>query len=257
MPLFQLLAKAYDLAPEAIDGPAWIKDFSGENWYDIEAKMPPATTVQDFQLMLQTLLVDRFGLKVHREMKKIPGYRLIVQKAGSKLKATPSGTAMSSEQVGVQTRSQLIPLYNKDGTIQLPPREGMVSTVTPGAQHVAYRGVTLDQFAEKLGRMINASVGAGGNGPIPHVVNQTGLQGRYDFTLDFACALCQSVLSKLPQFQGRQEVALSDAQVDGAARFPNLFEALQGQLGLRLEKADNVPIEIMVVDAALKIPGPN
>ncbi len=62
----------------------------GWNWYDIEAEAPASTSDADLRLMFQSLLEERFQLKVHRETRDIKGWNLVVAKSGSKLKpATP------------------------------------------------------------------------------------------------------------------------------------------------------------------------
>jgi uncharacterized protein (TIGR03435 family) len=73
--------------------PAW----STSAQYDIEAKMDDdtAAALQKLsekqqatrrQLMLRSLLADRFNLKVQYEIKTLPIYELVVAKGGSKLK---------------------------------------------------------------------------------------------------------------------------------------------------------------------------
>jgi uncharacterized protein (TIGR03435 family) len=56
--------------------------------YQLEAKAENATTAtrEDLQKMLQTLLVDRLKLKVHRGTQEAQGYALVVAKDGSRLK---------------------------------------------------------------------------------------------------------------------------------------------------------------------------
>ena len=53
--------------------------------YDIEAKAAGNPNRSEIWLMLQSLLEDRFQLKVHRETKEMPVYALVVEKNGSKL----------------------------------------------------------------------------------------------------------------------------------------------------------------------------
>jgi len=76
-----LLEKAYDVKRDRISGPAWI---SSEH-YTINAKIPPGTNPEQFRLMLQKLLTERFHMTLHRESKEIPVYRLKVAKNGPKL----------------------------------------------------------------------------------------------------------------------------------------------------------------------------
>src|ERR1051325_11764054 len=74
-------------------GPNWINT---DRW-NIEAKAedgsipppkgPPDPRVPDpFSLMVQSLLEDRFQLKIHRETKELPVYELVITKSGSKMK---------------------------------------------------------------------------------------------------------------------------------------------------------------------------
>lgn len=46
--------------------------------------------------MLQTLLTDRFGLKLHRETKDAPGYALVVAKNGPRLQIAKSDESPST-----------------------------------------------------------------------------------------------------------------------------------------------------------------
>jgi uncharacterized protein (TIGR03435 family) len=62
----------------------------GDTFYDVVAKaegnQPP--TRDEFRQMLQSLLADRFKLKVHRETRETPVYELVVGKSGPKFKAS-------------------------------------------------------------------------------------------------------------------------------------------------------------------------
>src|SRR6202012_5609528 len=49
---------------------------------------------QQYDLMLQAVLADRFNLRVHRETKVIPVYAMVVAKGGAKLKETPPDVPM-------------------------------------------------------------------------------------------------------------------------------------------------------------------
>ena len=56
--------------------------------YDIAAKAEGdgTRTKAEFRLMLQTLLADRFNLRIHREMKELPVYAMVIGKSGVKFK---------------------------------------------------------------------------------------------------------------------------------------------------------------------------
>ncbi len=63
----------------------------GWNWYDIEARAGASATDDQVRLMFQSLLEDRFQLKLHRETRDLPEYELTIARGKSKLQ--PSGDA--------------------------------------------------------------------------------------------------------------------------------------------------------------------
>jgi len=155
-----LIAMAYNLPlpteGRVLGGPDWMKTDS----YDIQAKiadalfqamqkMPPDQSRQQRQFMEQSLLADRFKLKVHFETRDMPVYALVVAKGGPKL--TPS----------------------KDG-------EPESIFVTGGAE-----GSELKATAAKLdnlARLLQMQPDTAGR----MLVNQTGLTGTYNFTLKWS-----------------------------------------------------------------------
>ena len=89
--LRQCIETAYDLRDYALSGPAWLDSVH----FDIVAKLPSGSSQGQFHPMLQTLLAERFGLKVHPESREVPGYVVTVAKGGPKflrsgLETTPS-----------------------------------------------------------------------------------------------------------------------------------------------------------------------
>ena len=74
------------------------------------------------------------------------------------------------------------------------------------------------------------------------VVDQTGLTDRYDFTLDWTV--------DETQFPDRQGLPVASADPN-AETFPDLFTAVQQQLGLKLESA-KLPVHVLVVDKVEK-----
>jgi uncharacterized protein (TIGR03435 family) len=73
--------KSYQVSLASTNLPAY-------DYYDIEAKAEGdgIPTRDEFREMLKTLLTDRFGLKIHREMREVPVYELTVDKKGAQLK---------------------------------------------------------------------------------------------------------------------------------------------------------------------------
>src|SRR6185312_1677777 len=76
----------------------WPNAVDSERW-NIDARSDGPTTFQEKYAMLQTLLVERFGLQFHREMRDASGYVLIVAKNGPKMEevknADPKSTGIN------------------------------------------------------------------------------------------------------------------------------------------------------------------
>ena len=82
--LVLLMQRAYGVMDwNVTGGPAWIRS---DRW-DVAAKAPVNLTEWRLRPMLQTLLAERFKLKVHKDSKEMPGYALVVARGGPKVKA--------------------------------------------------------------------------------------------------------------------------------------------------------------------------
>ena len=94
VPLKQCIERAYDIKDYALSGPDWLTS----ERYDIVAKPPSNTQVEQLQLMLRRLLAERFQLKVHRESKVVSAYALVAGKNGPKLQQVEAsgGSHMNS-----------------------------------------------------------------------------------------------------------------------------------------------------------------
>jgi uncharacterized protein (TIGR03435 family) len=110
-PAFALIAEAYDLKPDQLSFAASVSRPDGDIYYDIAAKAEGDATPKrgEFRQMLQTLLAERFHLKVHREMKEMPVYALVVGKNGPKFKESSPDAAFVSNH-GVNGHNQTITL---------------------------------------------------------------------------------------------------------------------------------------------------
>lgn len=93
VPLRVLLMRAYDMKPFQIEGPEWMRSEP----YDIIAKVPEGTPAGRIPAMLQTLLAERFAVKVHKETRVLPVYELSVAKGGAKLKEIDVGKLPAME----------------------------------------------------------------------------------------------------------------------------------------------------------------
>jgi uncharacterized protein (TIGR03435 family) len=77
-------------------GPDWIA--RGDERFDVEAKSenPARTTQQQLLTMLQTLLVERFEMKFHRETVETAVFILTIGKSGPKLPNSESSDTLMS-----------------------------------------------------------------------------------------------------------------------------------------------------------------
>ncbi len=194
-------------------------------FYDIRARVPPGTTLQQFRLMLQTLLAERFSLRVHHENRDVPGYRLVIAKGGPKLKPPERNMVPLPEGALDQAGENRDLGTDKNGNPQLAPgRKGRVLTGFGNGNRFTARMQSLPDIVAMClmwtGRPIE---------------DETGLKGIYDFDLDFA-------------------LGAPDAQ-DDSTLLPFEF-ALAQQLGLKLEPK-KFPYDVVVIDHIGKVPTEN
>lgn len=194
--LKRMIAEAWHVQLSQIIGPGWL----GQNEYDIEARAPEGASREQMVLMLKGLLADRFGLKVHSESRSMRAYDLVVAKGGPKIHPVDAGTALA-------------PL--------------------PGSH---FRG-DMRQFADLLTVQFSIpppsdpSVPVIGLSPQIPVLDETGLQGTYEFNVEIKPEL----------------------NTDGFTAWSRILE---DRLGLKIEnRKGDVPV--VVVDDAARIPTGN
>jgi uncharacterized protein (TIGR03435 family) len=220
--LQSLVQIAYNVMPYELFGPDWM----GSERYNIEAKVPARATRAQFLVMLQNLLAERLHLKVHRETREMPLYDLVIAKNGSKLRdVAADGSEGGDKPTQLPSRT-----FDASGFPTLPPgnQSYMRMIAVKGGMAASKRGHA--ESMEQLITMLSVQL------RIP-VKDATGLKGKFDYTL---------------QWISPNEAASADAQPDG----PTLFEAVQQQLGLKLESKKG-PVEVLVVDHADKTPVEN
>jgi uncharacterized protein (TIGR03435 family) len=252
--MFSLLMRAYDVEIDRIIGPSWIMENMGPNLYQIDATMPPTTTKAEFQVMMQRLLEERFHLTVHREPRSFPGYELVIAKGGPKLKESASDPAAVAGGNSPQP-----PKRRADGWVTLPPGPQMLTSLGSGMIRVQAQEKPMDEVVKGMGRMIAQSLGENMNdfaSRKPRVIDRTGLTGKYDFTLEFSCEGCIGFGTTMAMANGAvvQPQATGDNVGSG---LPNIFVALEKQIGLKLIKAKDIPLDVIVVDHVEKFPTGN
>jgi len=240
--LSDLLAQAYDVWLDQISGPEWLNDRSAYA-YRIDATLPPNTTSERFRLMLQNLLAERFHLRLRHETKMRPGYELVVASGGPKLKEWTPPTGK--------------PSVDGSGVPRLPPGATVGFTIPRGGGVAPIRMThreTMAMFCRGLGVALNISNGSPVGGPQARVVDKTGLTGTYEFTLEFAGSIRLPGMMPPAPAGGEPGVPLASDPAEGA---PDIFAAVQEQLGLRLVKVRDVPVDMLIVDNADKVPTEN
>jgi uncharacterized protein (TIGR03435 family) len=192
--------------------------------FDVIAKVPADSTPETQQQMLQSLLEDRFGLKVHKDTKPLPTYALVVGKKPL-LKETDgkgeTGCKLQSGPAGPPGEGRFLIGIN-----------GATIMLGPGATlQYQCRNMTMAAFAEGLGGMMGANVGPN------KVLDQTGLEGRWNFDVRWSL-----------QFMG--------PMMGNSGDRVTVFDAVEKQLGLKLEQRQ-IPTPVIVVDGVNETPSAN
>jgi uncharacterized protein (TIGR03435 family) len=171
--------------------------------YDLSGQpdLPGTPNLNQWKGMVQKLLADRFKLAFHRDKRELSVYTLTVARTGPKM------TKNDSDPNG-------LPALFFRGLGVLPARNANMADLAG-----LFQGAVLDR----------------------PVVDQTGLAGRFDFTLTWTPDETQfgGLGVKVPP------------PPDNAAAPPGLFTAIQEQLGLKLD-ASKAQVDVMVIDRAEK-----
>lgn len=85
--LMQMLIGMYQLKPYQLQGPDWLD----REVYQIDARMPDGTSRETAWMMVESLLSERLGMKVHRETKETSVFLLVAIPGSDKLEeVTPA-----------------------------------------------------------------------------------------------------------------------------------------------------------------------
>lgn len=209
-----------------IESPEWMYKIH----FTVNATIPEGATKADLPVMVQHLLEDRFGLKYHHVTRQMAGYELVVAKSGLKI-ATSSGPAPDPTAVKDHGVSF------KDGLPQFDKNLGNMNMCAMDycALHGHNRGMQ-DLAADLAGRL---------RAP---VTDATGLEGGYDYTVIFTDEFVMTLSGVLAPVADTPDAPLAH---------PLLHEALKEQLGLEVRPVKKVPVDVVVIDSANKVPTEN
>ena len=187
MPMTAIIAVAFNVHTSQVVG---LPDW-GEQRFDIRgfADVPGAPNWPQYQEMLRSLMQERLGLRFHKDTRELVRVTMQIGRGGIKFKPTT---------------------YKG---IDLPDQTGNSNA---GTQDWRITNNTMTEFAGFLRDFLNHPV-----------IDQTGLTGKYDFTLKWA-----------------RDDAQPNADTKG---LPGLVTALQEQLGLRVESSKG-PTDVIVID---------
>jgi uncharacterized protein (TIGR03435 family) len=196
--------------------PAWLNSAR----VDITAKLPSTGDTREiggvgdfdaFVPALKALLTERFKIAIHTEQRPVPGYALVAAKP--KMRRADPVTLTTA----------------RTKCFEGPGADGKDPRVTNPllSRLITCQNITMPEFTERLAGLSGAYLRN------QVVVDATGIEGAYDFTVSFSNP-------RVGAGGGPPEQAAPDG---GLA----IFDALEKQLGLKLEKR-NIPAPVVIMD---------
>jgi bla regulator protein blaR1 len=267
-PLRQLVQMAYQrgggqgpgIQMQVIGAPSWMDT----ELYDIQAKADCSggpIPREQMQLMIQSMLEERFQLKAHLETRELPIYNLTVAKDGPKMKASEDQSTATTLPAGGPLLcgpqpAGIVGPGGRGGPVPLDPRGplprgAMMMMMNPTT------GMTLNATAVPIANLIGLLQNQTGR----PIIDKTDLKGLFDVKLNFS-------MEGLPGPAGLGGIPTPFGPIPGggpgpagpgavpapntaAEPVPSLFTAVQEQLGLKLESTKG-PVEVLIVDSIQK-----
>jgi len=218
VPLRLLLRQAFNVQDfQIVGGPDWI----ASDRFDVVAKAPDGVefTADTMRPMLRALLTERFKLAFHNETRDMAVYALMKARPDGKL-----GAGLTPAAVDCAGRGR-----RGGGPPPAPPQPGQKMEcgmmVGPGRMNAG--GMAMSNLATSLAPQVGRIV-----------LDKTELTGNYDFELTYAPEAIGSVGAP---------ALINGGAVPVDPNAPNLFTALQEQLGLKLD-SQRGPVEVVVID---------
>ena len=216
------IAYAFD-ADKILGGPSWLE----MNRYDLTIQVPANATADSANVILQSVLADRFKLVVRKDSKPLPTWVLTAGKKPLMKEANGEGETGCHP----HTEAPAAP-GSGAGQLMMMSADGKVTVISFGpGQTIQYtcHNVTMEAFAGALRGMIGNSVAS-------NAIDETGIKGTWNFDLKYSF-----------------NFAMIGGTGDDRISFP---DAVEKQLGLKLEQRP-LPTPVMIVDSVEAKPSPN
>ncbi|HEX3878982.1 MAG TPA: TIGR03435 family protein [Bryobacteraceae bacterium] len=243
--LTMLIGYAFQIAPGRVTGPDWMMG-PGSPRFQITAAIPSTAATDQVPQMLRQLLADRFRLSVHHAIATSPIFALVVARGGTKLSPAqlqpldqPASSSSEASARSDQIYGATHHLATGDGaTILSSPSMGTVfETGNDPFQGQRWEAAssTMAGLADLLDNVAPL--------PLP-IIDQTGLGGRYQLSLEVTFRHLAPDASAADLFEANQEMVLM------------AFNAGLRKLGLELNRG-KAPLETIAVDHIEKTPSQN
>lgn len=265
MSLRDVIIAAYRIKAYQLEGPDWMRGVM----VDIVATLPADSSEDQIPEMLQSLLIERFGLKMHKETKEEPIYALIVAKGGPKLKDAPPDDP-NAPPVRVNPNGPDFGMMGRmaNSTMSGDPMRGMVITSPQGDTmkvsmsgsgiHMEASKMDMTTLTEQLTQYLDRPV-----------IDRTNLKGNYQIALDLT-------MEDMMNFMRKQSFAGGGGPPPGAGEFgspggfpggvpgsgggsdgggSSVMASIQ-RLGLKLDP-QKAPGQLLVIDQLEKAPTEN
>ncbi len=259
-----LLTYAYGVKPYQITGPDWMSSTR----FDIVAKLPDGSTKDDAPKMLQSLLEERFALRVHRTTAEHPVLALIPGKGGPKLKPS-AGTPVPIDESAPLGPGEMrmdgpdgpmrgrVDLTTMSSVLDMGLKGKMAYKMNPATQsfHIDLMMVTMTGFADMMTQLMT-QMGGGTGGR--QIVDMTEIKGNYDAAVEISMAEMMAMARAggidTPGAAGGATGGPATASDPGAGG-TSIADALQS-MGLKLESRKAM-VEQLIVDHIEKTPTEN
>ena len=216
---------------QLIGGPSWMNT----DRFDINAvaedvplQPTPPGTPSRMQLLVRSLLKERFALVTHNETHELPLSYLVLAREDRKL-----GERLRPSTIDCRALMAERAKAAKEGAPPTPPAPPEPGERPPcgmrgGLGRITAGSMALSNFAQMLGSMLNRPI-----------YDRTNLTGNFDIQLEYTP-------DQMPQIP--PGVTLPPGLTLPSPDGPSLNTALQEQLGLKLE-ATRGPVDVVVIDS--------